>query len=123
MRRSQKGPPGPSQPVQQKVVACIIVRVRCPRAARRSATRSTPTARVREKLVTEGLDAVLMRKKRDAPSIEPIFDGERQARLIAPACSKCRPGRARWTIRLLAEQVVERKIVESAHFNTVARAL
>jgi hypothetical protein len=32
-------------------------------------------------------------------------------------------GRARWTIRLLAEHVVERKIVETAHFNTVARAL
>jgi len=43
--------------------------------------------------------------------------------LIALACSKPPAGRARWTIRLLAEQVVERKIVESAHFNTVARAL
>jgi hypothetical protein len=59
----------------------------------------------------------------DTPPIEPIFDGKRQAQLIALACSKPPAGRARWTIRLLAEQVVERKIVESAHFNTVARAL
>jgi len=80
-------------------------------------------ARVREKLVTEGLDAVFKRKKRETPPIEPIFDGEKQAQLIALACSKPPPGHARWTIRLLAEHVVERKIVDSAHFNTVARAL
>ena len=86
-------------------------------------TNETMVARVREKLVTEGLDGVLTRKKRDTPPIEPIFDGKRQAQLIALACSKPPAGRARWTIRLLAEQVVERQIVDSAHFNTVARAL
>jgi hypothetical protein len=80
-------------------------------------------ARVREKLVREGLDAVFARKKRETPPIEPIFDGEKQAQLIALACSEPPVGHARWTIRLLAEHVVERKIVESAHFNTVARAL
>jgi hypothetical protein len=72
---------------------------------------------------TEGLDAVLTRKKRETPPIEPIFDGKRQAQLIALACSKPPAGHARWTIRLLAEHVVERKIVETAHFNTVGRAL
>ena len=86
-------------------------------------TNVTMVARVREKLVTEGIDGVLSRKKRDTPPIEPIFDGKRQAQLIALACSKPPAGRTRWTIRLLADQVVERKIVESAHFNTVARAL
>ena len=86
-------------------------------------TNVTMVARVREKLVTEGLDAVLTRKRRETPPIEPIFDGERQAQLIALACSEPPAGHARWTIRLLAEHVVERKIVESAHFNTVARAL
>jgi len=59
-------------------------------------------ARVRETLVTEGLDAVLTRKKRETPPIEPIFDGKRQAQLIALACSKPPAGRARWTVRLLA---------------------
>jgi hypothetical protein len=79
--------------------------------------------RTREKLVSEGLDAVLTRKKREAPPVEPIFDGEAQAKLIALACSKPPEGHARWTIRLLAEHVVERKIVAAAHFNTVGRAL
>jgi len=79
--------------------------------------------RVREKLVTEGLDAVLTRKKRKTPSVPPIFDGVAQAKLTALACSAPPPGHARWTIRLLAEHVVERKIVPAAHYNTVGRAL
>ena len=91
--------------------------------ARALDTNVAMVARVREKLVTEGLDVVLIRKKRETPPIEPIFDGKRQAQLIALACSAPPTGYARWTVRLLAEHVVERKIVESAHFNTVARAL
>jgi Homeodomain-like domain len=79
--------------------------------------------RVRSQLVTEGLDAVLSRKKRKTSPIQPIFDGERQAQLIALACSKPPPGYARWTLRLLADKVVEREIVATAHFNTVGRAL
>jgi hypothetical protein len=75
--------------------------------------------RVREKLVTEGLDAVLVRKKRETPPTPAIFDGERQAKLTALACSEPPPGHARWSIRLLAEHVVERRIVPAAHFNTV----
>ena len=86
-------------------------------------TNLTMVARVREKLVTEGLDAVLTRKKRETPPVPAIFDGEAQAKLTALACSEPPAGHARWTIRLLAEHVVERKIVEAAHFNTVGRAL
>ncbi len=80
-------------------------------------------SRVRKKLVSEGLEAVLARKKRATPPVAPIFDGEAQARLTALACSKPPQGHARWTIRLLAEHVVAREIVEAAHFNTVGRAL
>jgi hypothetical protein len=79
--------------------------------------------RVRETFVTKGLDAVLTRKKRETPPTPPIFDGEAQAKLTALACSEPPPGHARWTIRLLAEHVVERRIVPAAHFNTVGRAL
>ena len=86
-------------------------------------TNVTMVARVREKLVTEGLDAVLTRKKRETPPIQPIFDGEKQAQLTALACSKPPEGHSRWTLRLLAEKVVEREIVPAAHFNTVGRAL
>lgn len=86
-------------------------------------TNVTMVERVRAKLVEEGLDAVLTRKKRETPPIQPIFDGEKQAQLIALACSEPPEGYARWTIRLLAEKVVERQIVPAAHHNTVCRAL
>ena len=75
--------------------------------------------RVRAKLVEEGLDAVLIRKKRETPPVAPIFDGAKQAQLVALACSQPPPGFARWTIRLLASHVVERQIVDAAHHNTV----
>ena len=60
-----------------------------------------------------------MRKKREAPPITPIFDGEAQARLIALACSEPPQGQ----VRLLADKVVELEIVENTHFNTVGRVL
>jgi hypothetical protein len=86
-------------------------------------TNLTMVSRVRETFVTKGLDALLTRKKRETPPVPAIFDGEAQAKLTALACSEPPSGRARWTIRLLAEHVVERKIVEAAHFNTVGRVL
>ena len=49
----------------------------------------------------EGLEAVLSRKRRATPAVAPIFDGEKEAKLIALAGSKPPKGRARWTLRLL----------------------
>jgi hypothetical protein len=86
-------------------------------------TNISMVTRVREKLVTQGLDAVFRRKKRETPPIKPIFDGKAQARLTALACSTPPEGHARWSLRLLADKVVELEIVPAAHFNTVGRAL
>jgi hypothetical protein len=63
--------------------------------------------RVRKQLVEEGFEAVLSRKPRATPAVPLIFDGEKQAKLIALACSKPPKGRARWTLRLLENKVVE----------------
>ncbi len=79
--------------------------------------------RVRQKCVLEGLEAVFRRKQRETPPRQPIFDGEAEARLIALACSEPPEGCAQWTIRLLADKVVELGIVETVHHNTVARTL
>jgi len=86
-------------------------------------TSPSTVARVRETFVMEGMDRVFARKQRTHPAIKRIFDGEAEARLIALACSEPPEGYARWTIRLLADKVVEMNIVENAHFNTVGRAL
>ena len=60
--------------------------------------------RVRQQFVEEGLEAVLSRKQRAAPAITPIFDGKKEARLVALACSTPPEGQARWTLRLLADR-------------------
>ena len=86
-------------------------------------TNLTMVSRTRETFVTKGIEFVLTRKKRETPPVPAIFDGVAQAKLTALACSAPPEGFARWTIRLLAEHVVERKIVPAAHFNTVGRAL
>ena len=78
---------------------------------------------VRKQLVEEGLDAVLSRKARQTPPVAPIFDGEREAQLIALACSKPPEGFARWSLRLLEEKVVELNIVERASDSTIGRVL
>ena len=86
-------------------------------------TNMAMVGRLREKCVNEGLEAVFKRKKRTTPPINPIFDGEAEARLIALSCSAPPEGRARWTLRLLADKVVELKIVDKVHFTTVGRIL
>jgi len=86
-------------------------------------TNSAMVERVREKCVTQGVDAVFRRKQRETPPTAPIFDGEAEARLVALACSEPPDGHARWSIRLLASRVVELKIVDKVHYNTVGRVL
>src|SRR5882757_3595197 len=79
--------------------------------------------RVRKQLVEEGFEAVLSRKQRATPAVARIFDGEKEAKLIALACSKPPKGRARWTLRLLEKKVVELQIVDRASDSTIGRAL
>jgi len=78
---------------------------------------------IRQRFVEQGLEAALERKKREHPACEPILDGEKQARLVQIACSEPPPGRARWTLTLLAEQLVALDVVESISAPTVMRAL
>jgi Homeodomain-like domain len=86
-------------------------------------TNASMVARVRQQLVEEGFEAVLSRKPRATPAIQPIFDGEKQARLTALACSAPPEGRVSWTLRLLEEKVVELGIVDRASDNTIGRVL
>jgi len=79
--------------------------------------------RVRKQLVEEGFAAVLSRKQRAAPAVMRIFDGEKEAKLIALACSNPPKGRARWTLRMLENKVVELGIVDRASDSTIGRTL
>ena len=78
---------------------------------------------VRRRFVEQGLEACLARKKQERPSVEPIFDGKKEAKLIALACGPAPEGRTRWTMELLADRVVALRIVERCSDETVRRTL
>lgn len=79
--------------------------------------------RVRQRFVERGLEAALGRKPQDRPSRERKLDGRAEARLIALACSEPPDGRAAWTLQLLANKLVELKIVDTVCDETVRRVL
>ena len=78
---------------------------------------------VRRRFVEEGLERALERKKQCRPSVERKLDGRKEARLIAVCCSKPPDGRKRWTLRLLADRLVELRIVDSISYETVRSTL
>jgi transposase len=84
---------------------------------------SQPTiARVRKQFVEDGLEAALNRR---APRrlYQRKLDGAQEARLIAVACSTPPEGFARWSLRLLADRLVELEIVEDVSYQTIRRVL
>ena len=80
-------------------------------------------ANVRMRLVERGLEGALAQMKRERPPHQPVLDGQKEARLIALACSEPPEGRARWTLHLLADKMVELKVLESISHETVRQAL
>jgi hypothetical protein len=79
-------------------------------------------ARVRRAFVEDGLAAALDRKAPDR-TYPRVFDGEAEARLVAVACGEPPEGRARWTLRLLADELVRLEVVEAVSHETVRRTL
>jgi transposase len=78
---------------------------------------------LRKRLVTEGMEAALNRKKQARPSRAKILDGEKEAKVVAVCCGAAPKGHARWTLRLLAERVVELDIVGAVSHETVRQCL
>jgi transposase len=78
---------------------------------------------LKKRFVEEGIEAALVRKSRVRPPREIIFDGAFEARLIALACSEAPAGHRRWTVRLLADKVVELNFASSVSHMTVQRVL
>jgi transposase len=79
--------------------------------------------RVRQRFVERGLEAALRRKPQDRPSRERKLDGAAEARLIALACSAPPGERVAWTLQLLADRLVELRVVDAVSDETVRRVL
>jgi transposase len=78
--------------------------------------------RLRQRLVEDGLEAALSRRPM-ASNWATKLDGAQEAQLIAIACGPAPEGRARWTLRLLADKLVELEIVDSIATETVRQTL
>jgi transposase len=84
---------------------------------------SQPTvARIRRQYCEEGLEAALNRRPPNREYHRKL-DGKQEARLVALACSEPPEGEARWSLRLLADKMVELEIVEDISYQTVRRTL
>jgi transposase len=84
---------------------------------------SQPTvSRVRKQYFEEGMEAALDRRPPNREYHRKL-DGEQEARLVALACSEPPEGQARWSLRLLADRMVELEVVEEISYQTVRRTL
>lgn len=77
--------------------------------------------RIRQRCVEDGLEAALGERRRKGAA--PKFTPKQHAHVIALACSTPPAGHARWTLRLLADRVVELKLVERCSYETIRRTL
>lgn len=106
--KADKGPGGPGW-VEAAIAEAVEV--------------SQPTiSRIRQLFVEAGLEAALNRRAPRRVYARKL-DGEQEARLIALTCSEPPTGQARWTLRLLADKLVELEIVEAVSHQTVRRVL
>lgn len=79
--------------------------------------------RVRERCCILGLEAALETKKPARPPRKPKLDGVAQAQLAQLACSEAPDGRAKWTLALLANRMVELRVVDTVSRTTIHREL
>ena len=85
-------------------------------------TTTRTVERVRERFVTESLESALLPRPTKRVYTRKL-DGEQEAKLIATACSKPPAGKKRWTLRLLADHLVELEVVDSVSHETVRQTL
>jgi hypothetical protein len=78
---------------------------------------------LRKRLVTEGFELALNGLKRESPPTPPLLDGQGEAKLIALRLGKPPAGYGRWTLQLLADELVALEVVESISHETVRQTL
>ena len=93
------------------------------RIAEAFSCRTKTIENIRQRLVIEGFDVALDGKKRETPPRENRLDGEQEAKVIALRLGKPPAGFANWSLRLLAEKVVELEIIDSVCHETVRQTL
>jgi transposase len=97
-------------------------KIGCEQLARMLRVNSRTIERVKKRFCEQGWEAVLERKP-SSRTYNRKVDGEVEAHLVQLCCSEPPKGRARWTLRLLADKMVELKYVDSLSYVTVREVL
>lgn len=92
-----------------------------PEIARILGVSSATVTRIRQRFIEEGLRPALNEKPR--PGAPPKFSGKERAEITALACSDPPEGHGRWSLRLLADKLVELELIESISYKTVGEVL
>ena len=85
--------------------------------------RTKTVENIRQRLVSEGFEVALNGKRRETPPRQKLFDGAQEAKVIALRLGEPPVGYANWSLRLLAQSVVELEIVDSVSHETVRQTL
>ena len=93
------------------------------RIAEAFSCRTKTVENIRQRWVTDGFEIALNGKKRETPPRQKLLDGEQEAQVIALRLGEPPKGFANWTLRLLAQHVVELGIVDSISHETVRQTL
>jgi hypothetical protein len=93
------------------------------RIAEAFSCRTRTVEKIRQRLVERGFEETLHRVERAQPPVAKLLTGEQEARIIAARLGSPPKGYANWSLRLLARQVVELRIVDSVSYETVRRTL
>lgn len=79
--------------------------------------------RYRQLYATEGLEGVLLRKKRTVPPVQPKVTGEVEAHIIAICCSEPPEGKAVWSMQMIADKIILDGVIDSISDETVRLVL
>ena len=85
--------------------------------------RTKTVENIRQRLVTEGFEETLHRRQSETPPSAKLLDGAQEAQIIALRLAKPPKGFSNWSLRLLADKVVELGIVEKVSHETLRKAL
>jgi len=113
--------------VHAKVILCLDENSKKPltpeQTAKKCGIHCENVYLIRKQFITEGMDRILKRKKREVPPVEPKITGDVEAHIIAAACSVPPEGKKAWTLELIAEKIVLDGILDSLSDTSVLRTL
>lgn len=131
-RRLKKHIQGKKQSLESKKRAGVLLELdesgdRTPPSVKKIASHigvsELSVRRYSKQYATEGLEGVLLRKKRTVPPVAPKVTGEVEAHIIATCCSEPPEGKAVWTMQMIADKIVLDGVIDSISDETVRLVL